>query len=63
MSGRNGVSIVLLVAAAKKMRIATWNIERLKHKSDIVLLNSTLAGLKADIFLLTETDNQVNTTN
>ena len=45
------------------MRIATWNIERLKHKSEIVLLNSMLAGLKADILVLTETDKQVAPTN
>jgi len=41
------------------MKIATWNIERLKHKSDVAIINSTLAGLKADILVLTETDNQV----
>jgi len=41
------------------MRIATWNIERLKHKNNLVLINSILAGLKADILVLTETDNQV----
>ena len=41
------------------MKIATWNIERLKHKKDIELINSILAGLKADILVLTETDNQV----
>ena len=45
------------------MRIATWNIERLKHRSDIALINSTLAELKADILVLTETDNQVVPTN
>lgn len=45
------------------MRIATWNIERLKHKSDIVLINSALAELKADILVLTETYNQVGSTN
>ena len=45
------------------MRIATWNIERLKHKSDIELIYSTLAGLKADILVLTENDNQVDSTN
>jgi len=50
-------------SSKKKTRIATWNIERLKHKSDIMLLNSTLAGLKADIFLLTVTDNQVDPAN
>ena len=41
------------------MRIATWNIERLKHKTDLVLINSTIAGVKADILVLTETDNRV----
>ena len=45
------------------MRIATWNIERLKHKSDIALLNSTLEELKADILVLTETDSRVARTN
>lgn len=45
------------------MKIASWNIERLKHKSDIKLINSTLAELKADILVLTETDNQVDSTN
>ena len=41
------------------MRIATWNIERLKHITDLVLINSTIAGVKADILVLTETDNRV----
>jgi exonuclease III len=45
------------------MRIATWNIERLKHKSNIELINSILAELKADILVLTETDSFVNPTN
>ena len=45
------------------MRIATWNIERLKHKTDIVQINSTIAGQKADILVLTETDNQVDSAN
>ena len=45
------------------MRIATWNIERLKHKTDTELINSTLAGLKADILVLTETDNRVDPAN
>jgi hypothetical protein len=40
------------------MIIATWNIERLKHKSDIVLINSILDELKAGILVLTETDKQ-----
>jgi len=45
------------------MKIATWNIERLKHKCDIMLINLTLAVLKADILVLTETDNQVEVPN
>ena len=45
------------------MRIATWNIERLKHKTDIELINSTLSGLKADILVLTETDNRIAPSN
>ena len=53
----------MLAAAANKMKIATWNIERLKHKTDILLINSTLAELKADILVLTETDNRVDLKN
>jgi len=45
------------------MRIATWNIERLKHKTASVQLNSALAGLIADILVLTETDNRVDSSN
>ena len=45
------------------MKIATWNIDRLKRKSNIVLINSIIAELKADILVLTETDNRVDTTN
>jgi len=51
------------VAPAIKIRIATWNIERLKHKTDLVLINSTLDALKADVLVLTETDNRVAPTN
>jgi exonuclease III len=45
------------------MKIATWNLERLKHKADNVKINRTLAELKADILVLTETDHRVDTTN
>ena len=45
------------------MKMATWNIERLKHKSDIVRINSALDELKADILVLTETDNRVDLKN
>ena len=45
------------------MKIATWNIERLKHKTEIEQINSILAGLKADILVLTETDDKVDLKN
>jgi len=32
---------------------------KLQHKTENVLINSTLAGLKADILVLTETDNRI----
>lgn len=43
------------------MKIATWNIERLKHKLDLARINSALDELKADILVLTETDDQIDT--
>ena len=45
------------------MKISTWNIERLKHKNKIEQINSILAELKADILVLTESDNRVDTSN
>lgn len=45
------------------MRIATWNIERLKHKHEIEQINLILAELEADILVLTESDNRVDSTN
>ncbi|MES2380282.1 MAG: endonuclease/exonuclease/phosphatase family protein [Bacteroidota bacterium] len=41
------------------MKIATWNIERLKHKTNLATITSILNGLQADILVLTETDKQV----
>jgi endonuclease/exonuclease/phosphatase family metal-dependent hydrolase len=41
------------------MKIATWNIERLKHKSKLEKINSLLEKLSADILVLTETDSRV----
>lgn len=41
------------------MRIATWNIERLKHKKDIKTIIRLCEEQEADIFVLTETDEQV----
>lgn len=41
------------------MRIATWNIERLKHKTKLAEIIRFSNTLDADIFVLTETDEQV----
>lgn len=41
------------------MRIATWNIERLKHKKSIKDIVFECESRKADILVLTETDSQV----
>lgn len=41
------------------MRIATWNIERLKHKDKLAEIIRFSNVLEADIFVLTETDEQV----
>lgn len=42
------------------MRIATWNVERLKHKSNLEKIKNICNELNADIFVLTETDEQIN---
>ena len=42
------------------MRIATWNVERLKHKRELEKIKTICKELKSDIFVLTETDEQVN---
>ena len=42
------------------MKIATWNVERLKRKSDLSKINLLLDELKADILVLTETDSRVS---
>ncbi|WP_303839085.1 endonuclease/exonuclease/phosphatase family protein [Selenomonas ruminantium] len=41
------------------MKIATWNIERLKHKKNIYEILRICNELQADILVLTETDEQV----
>ncbi len=41
------------------MKIATWNIERLKHKADIDKTLYSCGQIGADIFVLTETDMRV----
>lgn len=41
------------------MRIATWNVERLKHKRELEKIKNICDELKADIFVLTETDERI----
>ena len=41
------------------MKIATWNVERLKHKNELPQIIDNCKQVKADIFVLTETDSRV----
>ena len=41
------------------MRIATWNIERLRHKSKLPTITSACENVNADILVLTETDSRI----
>ena len=41
------------------MRIATWNIERLKHRKSIDKILSAIEDAKADILVLTESDERI----
>ena len=45
------------------MKIATWNVERLKHKSNLEEINSIIDELCADILVLTETDERITPSN
>lgn len=40
----------------KNLRIATWNVERLKHKRELEKIKNICNDLSADIFVLTETE-------
>lgn len=42
-----------------ELRIATWNIERLKHKKSLEQILSACEQIQADILVLTETDHRV----
>ena len=42
------------------MRIATWNIERLKHKKSICEIEQACNNSNADILVLTETDSRIH---
>lgn len=41
------------------MRIATWNVERLKHKCDLYKIIRACEGAKADVLVLTESDERI----
>lgn len=41
------------------MKIATWNIERLKHKNLLSEINEKCMAIEADILVLTETDSRL----
>lgn len=41
------------------MKIATWNVERLKHKTHINEITAACNATKADILVLTETDERI----
>ncbi len=42
------------------MKIATWNVERLKHKKEITQIISEIEKVQADIIVLTETDTRIS---
>ena len=41
------------------MKIATWNIERLKYRKSIDKILSAIENAKADILVLTESDERI----
>ncbi len=45
------------------MKIATWNVERLKHSSKLEEIISKIEELEADILVLTETDSRIKLKN
>ena len=45
------------------MKIATWNVERLKHKSKLDRIHFLIDELNADILVLTETDERIKPSN
>ena len=42
------------------MKIATWNVERLKHIAALDAIQSICNSLDADILVLTETDERLS---
>ena len=46
--GNNGLGCAI-------MKIATWNVERLKHQTSLDKMISAIEAVQADILVLTET--------
>lgn len=42
------------------MKIATWNVERLKHKNKLEWILGYCQAARADILVLTETDSRLH---
>lgn len=42
------------------MKIATWNVERLRHKKQLDQIQGLCDGIHADILVLTETDKRLH---
>lgn len=42
------------------MKIATWNVERLKHEKDIKAINEACEDINADVLVLTESDERIH---
>lgn len=42
------------------MKIATWNIERLKHYKQVDEIHDILVRVNADILMITETDIRIS---
>lgn len=45
------------------MKIATWNVERLKHRSALGEITGILEALEANVLVLTETDRRIHPAN
>lgn len=41
------------------MRVATWNVERFKHRHFLKKIISAIENVKSDILVLTETDERI----
>ena len=50
--GNNGLGCAI-------MKIATWNVERLKHQTSLDKMISAIEAVQADILVLTETDERI----